>query len=101
MLIQSFFSDDFNRLEKIKKILNPGYIFASDGKFFKNAIQKFSLNPDKIIVGENPLSGNIEISKIIQKYTSQKVDLAKTKGNDIAKFLFTSGSTGTPKIFTS
>ena len=27
----------------------------------------------------------------------QKVDLAKTNGNDIAKFLFTSGSTGTPK----
>ena len=93
----SLFSDDFNRLENIKKILNPGYIFASDGKFFKNAIQKFSLNPDKIIVGGNPLSGNIEINKIIQKYTSQKVDLAKTNGNDIAKFLFTSGSTGTPK----
>ena len=72
----SLFSDDFNRLENIKKILNPGYIFASDGKIFKNAIQKFSLNPEKIIVGENPLSGNIEINKIIQKYTSQKIDLA-------------------------
>ena len=93
----SLLSDDFNRLVNVKKILNPGFIFASDGKVFKNAIQKFFLKPQKILVGKNPLAGNLEIKKIIQKYTNQKVDLAKTDGSDIAKFLFTSGSTGTPK----
>ena len=93
----SLYSDNLNRLENVKEILNPGFIFASNGDIFKNAILKFSLKPEKILVGKSPLPGNLVIKDIFQKYSNKKVNLAKTNGNDIAKFLFTSGSTGTPK----
>ena len=93
----SLYSDNLNRLENVKKILNPGFIFASNGKDFENAILKFSLKPEKVLVGKDPLPGNLEINNIFKKYSNKKVDLAKTNENDIAKFLFTSGSTGTPK----
>ena len=36
----------------LKKILNPGFIFASNGKDFENAILKFSLKPEKVLVGK-------------------------------------------------
>ena len=93
----SLYSDNLNRLENVKKILNPGFIFASNGKDFENAILKFSLKPEKVLVGKDPLPGNLEINNIFKKYSNKKVDLEKTNENDIAKFLFTSGSTGTPK----
>ena len=93
----SLLSNDFKKLDSVLKILKPGFVFVSDGHLFKAAIDKIGLSKDKIIVGNNPLKGNLLLEDIIEKYFNFQNTCFKTNSNQVAKFLFTSGSTGSPK----
>ena len=81
--------------------LQPGLVFAVDGKSFGPAIEAVVPAPTPIVTLSNPLPRrtNIPFADLEGHRPTGAADAAHEKvGPDtIAKFLFTSGSTGSPK----
>jgi feruloyl-CoA synthase len=97
----SLVSTDFSKLGGIVDKLQPGLIFAADGKPFGPAIEAVVPPPTPVVTLANPLPrrANIAFAELEVHRPTGAADAAHGKvGPDtIAKFLFTSGSTGTPK----
>lgn len=91
---------DFAKLNAIIDTLNPGLIFASDGKRFGPALQVAAADDVLVYVTKNASGGGYQLfSELLMETSRSKVDAARqvVAPQTIAKFLFTSGSTGTPK----
>ncbi len=97
----SLVSHDFLKLRGIVEKLQPGLVFAADGKSFGPAIRSVVPAPTPIVTLANPLPGrtNIAFADLEISASTGAADAAhQNVGPDtVAKFLFTSGSTGTPK----
>ena len=97
----SLVSKDFDKLIHIVGLLNPGLVFAANGREFGRAIAATVGAATEVVVTAEPvgerrctLFGELESTP-----ADAAVDAAHAQvGPDtIAKFLFTSGSTGLPK----
>lgn len=91
---------DFYKLNAIIDTLNPGLIFASDGKRFDQALQAAAADDVLVYVTKNASGAGYQLfSELLIETSRAKVDDARqaVAPETIAKFLFTSGSTGTPK----
>ncbi len=97
----SLVSTDFSKLRSIVGKLQPGLVFAADGKPFGPAIQAVAPAQTPIVTIRNPPPRrvNIAFADLEAHRPTGAADAAHEKvGPDtIAKFLFTSGSTGSPK----
>ena len=97
----SLVSKDFAKLRHIVDLLEPGMVYASDGKRFAAAIEA-AIDPSvPIVVRTNPPSGRPArlFEELAATIPGAAVDAANAEvtPDTIAKFLFTSGSTGMPK----
>ncbi|PCJ83837.1 MAG: feruloyl-CoA synthase, partial [Hyphomicrobiales bacterium] len=96
----SLISKDHSKLKDIVKLLNPGLIFAADGKIFDKAIEAVATENVQIFVTANPANASQKLFAELQETTISS-DVAKAhevvEPDTIAKFLFTSGTTGSPK----
>ncbi|PCJ91857.1 MAG: feruloyl-CoA synthase, partial [Hyphomicrobiales bacterium] len=96
----SLISKDHSKLKDIVNLLNPGLIFAADGKIFDKAIAAVATENVQIFVTANPANPSQKLFAELQDTTISN-DVAKAHEaivpDTIAKFLFTSGTTGSPK----
>ena len=97
----SLVSTDYGKLRGIVDRLQPGLVFAVDGRPFGPAVEAVVPAPTPIVTLANPLPGrtNVSFADLEAHALTGAADTAHEKvGPDtIAKFLFTSGSTGSPK----
>ena len=97
----SLISKDFDKLKHIISLLDPGLVFAANGRVFARAIEAAIPAGTTLLVTHEPPAGRDAtlFSDFASAVAGAAVDTAHQQvGPDcIAKFLFTSGSTGMPK----
>ena len=97
----SLVSKDFDKLRHILALLNPGLVFAADGKAFGPAIAATVPGTTEVVVTANAPAGRTSrlYGELAATVPTAAVDAAyaAVTPDTIAKFLFTSGSTGNPK----
>ena len=97
----SLMSTDHSRLKPIVELLEPGIIYAEDGRVFEKALKAVAFKDAEVVVTRNPPDGiaATPYDDLLTTVAGPAVDEAfeAVSPDDTAKFLFTSGSTGTPK----
>ena len=97
----SLVSQDFDKLKHIIALLEPGLVFAANGRVFARAIEAAIPAGTELLVTHEAPAGRAAtlFSEFAATVAGTAVDAAHQQvGPDsIAKFLFTSGSTGMPK----
>lgn len=104
----SLLATDFTKLRHIFRQIDPGLIFAADGRRYQNAIESIAPVGAEIVVVESPFPhagahgvarSTTLFSSLLETTAKQDVDdaHARVTPDTIAKLLFTSGSTGMPK----
>ena len=101
----SLVSKDFEKLRHILALLEPGLVFAADGKAFGPAIAATLPGDTEVAVCARPPDADPTgravtlFSQLAATVPTAAVDAAcaAVTPDTIAKFLFTSGSTGHPK----
>ena len=98
----SLMSKDFKKLKTIFSLMNPGLVFAEDGKRFAPAISALNEFEFELITLQNAEEisrPSRSFSSLSAEENSEAVDraYAEIHGETIIKFLLTSGSTGEPK----
>ncbi|MDP3670448.1 MAG: feruloyl-CoA synthase [Telluria sp.] len=97
----SLMSRQFDKLEHIVRLLNPGMLFAAHGERFAGAIDAVCGQDVELVVTAAPPAGRAAtiFATLEASVPGPEVDVAmRATGPDtIAKFLFTSGSTRLPK----
>ena len=96
----SLIAREYTTLRTIWRGLDPGLVFAADGRLFERALASVARRRDRIVTAspadELP---SIPLAELGQTTPTSAIDDAHGRvGPDtIAKILYTSGSTGTPK----
>ncbi len=97
----SLMSSDYSKLKPIIELLEPGIIYAEDGRAFEKALAAIELKDAEVVAARNPPDGiaATPYDGLLTTGAGPAVDEAfeAVSPDDTAKFLFTSGSTGTPK----
>ncbi len=97
----SLVSEDYGRLRQILELIEPGLIFAAQGKRFAPALRGAGLADAELVVSSEPPEDlpSTTFAALVATRPTPSVDDAMSKvGPDtVAKILFSSGSTGTPK----
>ncbi len=97
----SLMSSDYSKLKPIIELLEPGIIYAEDGRLFEKALKAVALKDAEVVAARNPPDGiaATPYDDLLTAGAGPAVDEAfeAVSPDDTAKFLFTSGSTGTPK----
>ncbi|HKV38758.1 MAG TPA: AMP-binding protein, partial [Blastocatellia bacterium] len=98
----SLMSSDFGKLKSVFELLDPGLVFAADGKQFSAALEAVGGHDFELVVGANAkglVKRALDLSSLAAQDDSARVDRAflGVEPGTIAKFLLTSGSTGEPK----
>ena len=97
----SLMSADYSKLKPIIELLEPGIIYAEDGRLFEKALKAIELKDAEVVVTRNPPDGiaATPYDDLLTTGAGPAVDEAfeAVSPDDTTKFLFTSGSTGTPK----
>ncbi|WP_439508931.1 feruloyl-CoA synthase [Yoonia sp.] len=94
----SLVSTDHAKLRNIAALLKPGAIFADNGKAFANAISAINNTDTTVINLDNPISGAVRFSDLLDADPAPSQAARATLTPDtVVKYLFTSGSTGSPK----
>jgi feruloyl-CoA synthase len=96
----SLISTDYTKLKDIAATLEPGLVFAADGKRFAQAIDAAIPADTPLLAVRNPArSGTVLFSEALETGPGEAMRqaAARVAPDTIAKFLFTSGSTGSPK----
>jgi len=96
----SLIAREYATLRAIWRALEPGLVFAADGRLFERALANVG-GPRDQIVTSSPADelASIPLDELTQARATSAIDDAHARvGPDtIAKILYTSGSTGTPK----
>ncbi|HXW20177.1 MAG TPA: AMP-binding protein, partial [Roseiarcus sp.] len=81
--------------------LTPGLIFASDGSVYRRALAALASRGAEVVVARNPPPGGAAYFSDLAGGVADEAAVAgahrATKGDSVAKILFTSGSTAAPK----
>ena len=95
----SLLSKDHRKLRDIAALLNPGAVFADNGKVFKSAIESIATEPAMPMINHvDPLPGALNLSSLFEHDPSAAMTARAALGaHTVLKYLFTSGSTGSPK----
>ena len=97
----SLASTDFGKLRRIMELLDPGLVFAADGRAFGPAVEATcGLDVEFVVASGMPSGRTATLFPALERTApGAAVDEAmQAVGPDtIAKFLFTSGSTAQPK----
>ena len=91
-------SKNAEKVVLIAKLLQPGAIFADDGKQFSDALNALKMPDRTIITVRNPISGSVLYENLLNQ-PSDNAEVARLSitPDSVVKYLFTSGSTGSPK----
>ncbi len=96
----SLVSSDFGKLRDIVALLEPGLVFAADGRQFDKALAAAIPAGTPVVVTRNPHTekdGLFEDALATEPTSEVDAAFEAVGPETIAKFLFTSGSTGSPK----
>lgn len=95
----SLLSKDHRKLRDIAALLNPGAVFADNGKVFKSAIESIATEPAMPVINHvDPLPGALNLSSLFEHDPAAAMTARAALGaHTVLKYLFTSGSTGSPK----
>lgn len=97
----SVLSSDFGRLRHILSLLNPGLVFAADGRRYARAIAAaVPADAELVVTGEPPEGRRATLFAALEQTVATDA-VERAYGNvgpdTVAKILFTSGSTSHPK----
>lgn len=95
----SLVSDDFGKLRHTLQLMNPGLIFAQNGRIYAKALELAeALFPEATFVTVDGSKG-VDFAQILSVEPTSQVQQSfeKVNADTVAKVLFTSGSTGLPK----
>jgi feruloyl-CoA synthase len=95
----SLVSDDFGKLLHTLQLMNPGLIFAQNGRVYAKALELAeALFPEATFVTVDGSKG-VDFAQILSVEPTSQVQQSfeKVNADTVAKVLFTSGSTGLPK----
>ncbi|MCH8172286.1 MAG: feruloyl-CoA synthase [Proteobacteria bacterium] len=88
----SLLSDDFGKLRYIFNLIQPGLIYAANGKSYSKALGALDLAGVEVVADKDFAA----LEETVPTPLVEKA-LAKVGPDTVAKILFTSGSTGKPK----
>nr|WP_137819707.1 feruloyl-CoA synthase [Pseudomonas sp. 2FG] len=97
----SLIARDYDKLQHICTLLQPGLVFAADGEAFGRAIEAVVPSTTPLVLTRGELAGRetLSFASLLCAEACDEADaaFAATGPESIAKFLFTSGSTKLPK----
>ncbi len=94
----SLLSPKAAKAKNILALLNPGAVFADDGKKFADALAHVDTANCNIITARNAVTNAVEFNQLLMHSPDDAIAARKSVTPDhVVKYLFTSGSTGTPK----
>ncbi len=97
----SLVAQDYAKLQHICSLLQPGLVFAADGRAFARAIEAVVPADTPLVLTAGELAGRDcrSFASLLNAPDCNEADaaFAATGPDSIAKFLFTSGSTKLPK----
>ncbi|WP_395399592.1 feruloyl-CoA synthase [Pseudoduganella sp. UC29_106] len=96
----SLMADDFSKLRHVMSVLQPGLVFAADGKAFGPAMRAACGGAEWLLSRQVNADRAVSLfGDLLQTKPTPAVDQARnaTGPDTIVKFLFTSGSTKLPK----
>ncbi len=95
----SLISSDFGKLRHILRLLNPGLVFAANGRQYEKAIRAVVPDDVEIVVTSDPIPGAALFADLVKTPAGPELEEAhrKVTPDTVVRILFTSGSTGIPK----
>ena len=95
----SLVSTDFGKLKHIFALLEPGLVFAANGKQYEKAIRAVVPEDVELVSTTDPIRGATLFSSLVETASGPQLEDAHQRitPDTIIRILFTSGSTGIPK----